>query len=114
MPLGSLKGLATTSAAVQYTVFCTPSTSTTDNLPPGSHTSAAVTANVTGGVEPYTFQWTKLSGNPIGISDDTAQVVTFNASSGGGDLVATYEVEVTDNVAAKVSTEILVEFLFLE
>jgi len=114
MPLGSLKGLGSTAAGVAYTVFCTPTESITDNLPPGSHTSSQVTANVTGGQEPYTFTWTKLSGGPIGISDSSAQVVTFNASSGGGDLQATYEVEVEDNLAATVTTTINVEFLFLE
>jgi hypothetical protein len=96
MPLGSLKGLATTSAAVQYTVFLTPSFIHTDVFSLGSGTSSTVTVNVSGGVEPFSYVWTKISGDPITVNDGAPASVTFSANSSNGlSQSAVFQVEVS-------------------
>lgn len=114
MGIGAAKNFAGGIAVEAYGVFLTPSSSET-TAPAGAATSAQVTANVTGGQEPITFSWVRISGAPIiNVSDDTAQKITFNASgSSGADFSALFRVTVTDNTLSEVTADISVNFLFI-
>ena len=97
MSLVVSKNFAATTAIVNYSVFLTPGSVLVES-PVGSATSGIVTANVTGGVEPFTYQWTRLSGDPITVNFPTAQQTTFSANSSNGQFqFAEFEVEVTDS-----------------
>lgn len=113
MSIGIAKNFSAVSApTVDYAVFTTPTNSFTFS-PKGGATSSLVTANVTGGTPAFTYLWTKISGDPIGISETDASQVTFNANSSNGLFQeAVYKVTVTDSLAAEVETEINVIFDF--
>lgn len=114
MPIGAANNFAASTAFVAYGVFCTPSVSFTSSGP-GGVTSAQVTANVTGGQAPYTYLWTRVSGDStITISDDTAAQVTFSANSSNGDQSAIWKCTVTDDLSAVTDVEINVNFVFTQ
>lgn len=113
MSIGASKNFAVTAPSVTFTAFITPSSILTVG-PAGGLTSSNVTCSTTGGVDPLTFAWLKISGDAIGVDNPTEQTTTFNASgSAGQQLIAVYRCTVTDDVAAERSADITVRFTFI-
>jgi len=112
MTVGIAKNFGASVAAAGLVAFITPNPSAS-NTPPGSATSPLTTCNVNGGTPPYTFLWSKVSGDDISISSTTDQSVTFSASGSNGEIkTATYKCVVTDDVAANAEDTVLVRFIF--
>jgi hypothetical protein len=69
-----------------------------------------------GGVPPYTYLATYLSGDTeIVMSDEDTDTVTFSGTGDGtpiNTLEATYEFSVTDSAMTEVTEEITIEFIF--
>ena len=60
-------------------------------------TSSTATATPTGGTAPYTYAWTKVSGDTLTVTNPTNASTAFRASIGPGDSRgATYRCTVTD------------------
>ena len=60
-------------------------------------TSGIATATPTGGTAPYTYAWTKVSGDTMTVTNSTSASTAFRASVGPGDSrSATYRCTVTD------------------
>lgn len=68
-----------------------------------------VTVTPTGGTGPYTYAWTKVSGDTMNLSDDDGQATTF--SSGVVPAEAVYKCTVTDSLSAVAATTIYVLIL---
>ena len=67
----------------------------------GTGSSTAATLNIAGGVAPYTFLWTKVSGQTMQHSNDDLQFITFSTNTSLGSIqIATYKCVVTDSLAA--------------
>lgn len=113
MSLGALKALGSTSAIANYAAWLVPS-GVNVSSPPGSATSGTVIVKVNGGVPPYTsYSWIKLSGDPITISDDTSDMVTFSAQISNGPFQeAIWRVTVEDTSMATTTADITVTFEF--
>lgn len=96
--IGIAKNFAASAPIVNYNVFLTPGLSATIGPVSGSATSNQVTVNIEGEVDPVTYVWLKISGDPITIDDGIPTSVTFSANSSNGILqAAVYEVEATDS-----------------
>lgn len=112
MSVGSLKARASTGTIPVFSAFLTPSFVEVISSP-GSATSPTVTVNVTAGVEPYTYSWLKLSGDPITINDDTSDKAIFSAQiSNGVFQQSTWRVTVEDDTTATTTADITVIFAF--
>lgn len=109
--IGAAKAIISNSVASVYSMFVSPSGIFTTS-PPGSATSAFCEAYPSNGDEPYTYSWTKISGDSISISDPSAKKVSFSASGTGDRLTAIYECEVTDNSLNTLTDQVEVVFLF--
>jgi len=81
-----------------YNVFIAPSPIVAINLPNGNATTVQATANVSGGVGPFTFSWVRISGDTqITAGNPTGDKTAFSANGFFGDeFSATFEVTVTD------------------
>lgn len=67
----------------------------------GSVTSATVTVTASGGTSPYTYAWTKISGDAITATLSTSATTAFSGTVALGEtLTAQFECEITDSVAA--------------
>lgn len=75
-----------------------------------------VKAYVSGGVPPYTYAWTRISGSDkIGISSYSLADVGFSASNSSGNpitFIATWRITVTDSVAATDFDDVAVSINF--
>lgn len=115
MSIGAAKYFVSTAAVSIYTAFVTPGSLLREDLSPGAQTSNQATANVEGGVGPFTFAWTRVSGDIFTINDPTSDTTTFTAiGSSGEDLSGTYRVTVTDtgNGNAEETGDVSVRFVF--
>jgi len=112
--IGAAKNFASTAPVVSYNLFISPKPSITATNNEGSVTSAAVTAAASGGSEPYTYAWLKLSGDSeISISSTTSNVVTFSASGVNEDVFsAIYQCTSEDALTNKLTETVAVGFLF--
>lgn len=97
MTIGASKTFGAAVAIEAYGAFITPSQSVSDNLPPGAATSSTITGNVTGGVGPFTFAWTRVSGDTYTINSPTNATTTFSTSGPSGSIkFGVYRFTVTD------------------
>jgi hypothetical protein len=64
-----------------------------------SQTTSSTTVTVTGGVSPYTYSWSKVSGDTLTVDSPTAATTTFTATGlvEGDSRDATYRCTVTDS-----------------
>jgi Putative phage tail protein/SprB repeat len=67
--------------------------------PTASQTTASVTVTPSGGVSPYTYAWTLLSGSALTVNSPTAATTTFSKTGmiSGDSFDATYRCTVTDS-----------------
>jgi hypothetical protein len=67
--------------------------------PTASQTTASVTVTPSGGVSPYTYAWTLLSGSTLTVNSPTAATTTFSKTGmiSGDSFDATYRCTVTDS-----------------
>jgi hypothetical protein len=73
--------------------------------------SAAVTVSGTDGVAPYSYAWTRLNGNRIGISNAAAANPTFTATLGWAEsLSETYQLRVTDAAGTTITQNLPITF----
>lgn len=73
-------------------------------------TSESVTVTPTGGVAPFTYAWTKLSGSGS-INSPTTATTTFNANVPDGDsLIGNYRCTATDAIGSFATADCDVEF----
>lgn len=95
--------------ADQLTVACVPSTvSGVYETELGAGVTHPSTAVPTGGVSPFSYSWTKVSGydfTPIG--DTTSSVIVFSFSQPGAKS-ATYRVTVVDAIGQVATADLLV------
>jgi hypothetical protein len=79
----------------------------------GVATTSPATANVTGGLYPYTYQWTLVSdtvpGTPIAVSP-TQRVTTFRGQTDGD---AVFKVTVTDSLGSQGEATVTANFVDL-
>jgi len=117
MTLGAAKNFGATNALAIYTVFVTPESLLRTSQRPGASTSNAATANVVGGVGPFTYAWTQVSGDTFTINDPTGSTTTFTAlGSTGDEFTGVYRVTVTDTGAgdAEETGDVTVTFIFID
>jgi hypothetical protein len=96
-------GLAVGSSSASSTLSATISHSSISASGSGSTvTTATVTSTATGGAGGNSFLWTKLSGDTIDITSNTATATTFSASSltAGETRAANFRCRTTDSGAA--------------
>ena len=84
----------------------------------GTSLSAAVTASVTNGQAPFSYQWGLVSGYGFSVTNGTTNTPTFASTCSaspatGCDDVGTYEVVVTDGYGRTASAQISVEQKYL-
>ena len=67
-----------------------------------SGTTNSVTVTAAGGTPPYTYAWTKKSGDTVTVNSPTAATTTFSGAVGvvGGFLSAVYTCTVTDSAGS--------------
>lgn len=88
-----------------FTVAATPASETVEtDLPTVS--SSLFTATPTGGVGPFTYAWSKVSGDSIVITTPTLQTTRFQANTmtSGSSRSAVFECAVTDTTTGVVAT----------
>ncbi|CAB4153242.1 Tip attachment protein J [uncultured Caudovirales phage] len=66
-----------------------------------TQTTASTTATPTGGVSPYTYAWSLVSGDALTVNSPTAATTTFTATgmANGDTLTAVYKCTVTDSTS---------------
>jgi hypothetical protein len=75
----------------------------------GAFTTPTRTVTAAGGTAPYTYAWTKVSGDTLTVNSPTAAATTFTGTPGvGNTLQAVYRCTVTDNVAATATVDVSV------
>lgn len=71
----------------------------------GTVTSAAFTANPSGGTPPYSYVWTRGGSTEVIIDAPTSQSSTAHATVGNADyIIASAQCKVTDSAAHSVTT----------
>lgn len=80
----------------------------------GVATSLPVTATPAGGLGPYTYAWTRLSG--VGSANSpTSASTTFSATlSNGDDVSGVFRVTVTDSLANTATADVTVQFISID
>lgn len=83
-------------------------------LGPGTVTTAPVTATPSGGLSPYTYAWTRVSGVGI-INSPTSATTTFSHTlSNGDDVEGIFRVTVTDGLSSTATANVLVQFVSID
>lgn len=115
MSIGAVMFFPSVTALSTYGVFITPDNLSLSDLPPGSATSNAATGNVTAGVGPFTFAWTRVSGDIFTINTPTAIDTTFTTTgTSGTSKSGIYRLTVTDtgNGDLETTADVNVSFEF--
>jgi len=87
----------------------TPSSANGSTTGGGTCVSNPVTVSVSGGIGPYTYAWTKVSGDTMTLSDVDGATTTFSASVGiNSSKSAVYRCTVTDNVSVSKTIDVSV------
>jgi hypothetical protein len=73
-------------------------------------TTNTTTATPTGGSSPYTYAWTKVSGDTLTVTASTSATTAFQATglSVGDSRAATYRCTVTDSAAATATADVII------
>jgi len=82
----------------------------------GTQTTASATVTASGGTSPYTYAWSKVSGDTLTLSGASSNNTTFAgdpSADADGTLTAEYKCTVTDNVAATAEIVIGVTIVYL-
>jgi hypothetical protein len=75
----------------------------------GTVTTNSVTVTPSGGTSPYTYAWTKVSGDTFTVTSPTAAATTFSVTLGSGGLAsAIYRCTVTDDASATYTVDVSV------
>lgn len=77
----------------------------------GNLSTPTITSSVAGGVAPYTYQWTKQSGNAFGLANGSlasSQVFQSSAPIDSSVLTAVYRLTVTDSYGSTAYDEITI------
>jgi hypothetical protein len=84
--------------------------------PEGTVTTIALpNTTITGGVAPYTQEWTSIGGDTATISSDTALNPTWSATVASPDINQSFwQCTVTDAVSATASTDITVTLSWVQ
>jgi hypothetical protein len=78
-------------------------------------TTQSPNTTITGGVAPYTQEWTRLTGSTTFISDDTALNPTWSATVNDGEpVVETWRVTVTDTAASTATFDITITLTWVQ
>lgn len=80
-------------------------------------TSNIATTTTTGGLEPYTYLWTFVSGDSFTINTATSSSTTFsktNAVAGNPSFVGTYKCVVTDDNGHTLEDTVVVTLNFID
>lgn len=110
--IGAAKAIISETVVSSYAMFVSPGSILTQSSP-GSATSSICEAYPSNGDEPYTYAWTKKSGDNITINYPSSKLTTFSASGSNGDLLsAIFECEVVDNSLNSLIDEVQVVFIF--
>ena len=73
----------------------------------GAVTSSTITGTPSGGTGPYTYAWTKVSGDTLILSGASSASTTFSATLGADEtLSAVYKLTVTDSLLATATVTI--------
>jgi hypothetical protein len=111
----TLPGSSPTASAIQGVVFAvqvTPNPAVVAVSAAGP-VSASVTAVATGGIAPYTYRWTQVSGTRTTISSNTAANPVISATLALNDNVKeTWRVTAADASGANVTADVPVDFSF--
>lgn len=99
-----------TSPPPSLTVNITP-VAVWNSGPAGTVTTPSATAGVSGGTGPYTYAWSRVSGDTFTVTSPTAATTTFSASVGvvNSTKIATYKCTVTDSLGVTGSDTVDVE-----
>ena len=95
----ALHSLGNTSTIPALAVGVSTSTAAAASIGNGPYTTNAVVVTASGGVSPYTYAWTKVSGGTVTISSATATSVTWSASGTAPETkAAVWKCSVTDAI----------------
>lgn len=93
----ALHSLGNTSTIPALTVSLDTSTAAGSGIGNGPYTTNAVVVTASGGITPYTYAWTKVSGDTLTISSASATSVTWSASGTAPEIkAAVWKCSVTD------------------
>lgn len=110
--LGAAKtSISTIITPASYEVFISPSPVVTISGN-GASTSPKATANVTGGVGPFTYLWT-IDSAGITINSDTEKSSSFSASGYNTDIEGVATITVTDTGNGNAETTDTVNIIFV-
>ena len=103
IPSGAGAGSTVLAVSADYSSLTTNGSGTTV-------TSATVTATAIRGTSPYTYAWTKVSGDTITIGSAATAGTTFSAATmaSGESRTATFRCTATDNVAATATVDVVI------
>lgn len=91
------------------TASASPTTATGTRTGTGTVTTNTVTISASGGSGPYTYLWTRLSGDVFNISAPTAATTSFNASvTAGSTLTASYQCTIRDGAGRSTTVTVSV------
>lgn len=94
---GTLRTVATFAPPLSASASPGSVSGTSSGSGPTDTTTSATTASPTGGLGPYTYSWTRISGEPTAaVNSPTMATTTFTATITPGTQVATFEVTITD------------------
>ncbi|MEL7445567.1 MAG: hypothetical protein AAGK02_07115 [Pseudomonadota bacterium] len=91
------------------TVSMSPTFAHDDISGAGTGTTNSVTASATGGTGPYTYAWSKVSGDTFTVNGPSAASTSFSATVSAGETKsAVYKVTATDSLTATGSAQVSV------
>jgi len=97
--LASIAGATTTPGSSPLFVSVNPTSANGTSTGGGDCTSNFLTVSVSGGIGPYTYAWTKVSGDTMSTSDHDGPVTSFTATlTINQSKYAVYRCTVTDSV----------------
>lgn len=73
----------------------------------GTATTNTVTVTASGGTSPYTYAWTKKSGDTLTVNSPTSNATTFSGTPGAGNaFISTYTCTITDSAGSPATFDV--------